>query len=328
VLGIPGPFRDMGAMLQTVTILSGGITSGHLGCCPNPSGNLRCKKIKYGKTLCRSCSRLGLGIRMGSENPFYGRKHSAEALAKMRAANCGRRLSEEIRRKMSASHMGHVVTEETRRRISETKTPEMKVRLSARFRGKSNPFYGKFHSDESKRKISLAHKGKIVSLESRKKMSDSRRGEKNHMYGKPSPIGASNGIGGWYRNCYFRSSSELSFLLHQQDTDWISAESFRFRVPYTDEHGNQRFYFPDFFGNDSVVEVKARGWERDPRHLGYPRKARAAAQFYDLRGWEYVLAEIPYMNEASVFRLRQDRVIRLNRKWERRYQEWASNHLN
>ena len=29
------------------------------------------------------------------------------------------------------------------------------------FRGKNNPFYGKKHTDESKRKISLSHQGQI-----------------------------------------------------------------------------------------------------------------------------------------------------------------------
>ena len=40
-------------------------------------------------------------------------------------------------------------------------------------------------SEETKKKLSEAHKGKVLSEEHRRKMSESIRGEKNHNYGKP-----------------------------------------------------------------------------------------------------------------------------------------------
>ena len=45
-------------------------------------------------------------------------------------------------------------------------------------------FKGKKHTSESKRKISLAHIGKKASEDTRKKMSEQRKGEKHHMFGK------------------------------------------------------------------------------------------------------------------------------------------------
>jgi len=50
--------------------------------------------------------------------------------------------------------------------------------------GEKNPFYGKHHTETTKKKISEAKKGKHHSLKTRKKMSESHKGEKNSFYGK------------------------------------------------------------------------------------------------------------------------------------------------
>jgi hypothetical protein len=50
--------------------------------------------------------------------------------------------------------------------------------------GRNNPMFGKHHSDETKIKMSNAQKGKIVSLETRKKLSDINKGKPGYMLGK------------------------------------------------------------------------------------------------------------------------------------------------
>ena len=50
--------------------------------------------------------------------------------------------------------------------------------------GKNNPFFGKKHSEETKKKIREKALGKLHSKETKKKMSISKIGEKNSMYGK------------------------------------------------------------------------------------------------------------------------------------------------
>lgn len=62
----------------------------------------------------------------------------------------------------------------------------------------TNPLYGynlesggnlrKECSDVTRQRMSKAHIGKHLSLETRQKLSEARRGEKNPMYGKPSPM--------------------------------------------------------------------------------------------------------------------------------------------
>lgn len=62
----------------------------------------------------------------GENNPFYGKKHSARTLAKLREThrgerhvNYGKHLSEETRSKISAAHIGMKHSEETKKKLSE-----------------------------------------------------------------------------------------------------------------------------------------------------------------------------------------------------------------
>ena len=78
----------------------------------------------------------------------------------------GKTVSEESRRKMSDAKKGKKrkpFTEDTRRKMSDAK------------KGDNNPFYGKFHSEETKQKMRESHKGRTFSEESRRKMSEASK---------------------------------------------------------------------------------------------------------------------------------------------------------
>ena len=64
--------------------------------------------------------------------------------------NKGKKLSEETKRKVSINHFD--------------------------FSGKNNPMFGRTHSEEAKKKISLKNKGKLHSEEAKKKMSIAKKG--------------------------------------------------------------------------------------------------------------------------------------------------------
>ena len=57
--------------------------------------------------------------------------------------------------------------------------------LKESMKGKGNPMYGKKLSEETKRKIGIKSKGRNHTEESKEKMSLSKIGDKNPMYGKP-----------------------------------------------------------------------------------------------------------------------------------------------
>ena len=62
------------------------------------------------------------------------------------------------------------MSEEIKRKISES------LKDNGKFRGENNPFFGKTHSEETKREMSKARKGREVSKETRKKISESLKG--------------------------------------------------------------------------------------------------------------------------------------------------------
>lgn len=61
---------------------------------------------------------------------------------------------------------------------------EIKKKISIKNKGKNNPFYGKKHSEESRRKMSESRKGKSPSNETLRKMSENFKGENNPQWGK------------------------------------------------------------------------------------------------------------------------------------------------
>jgi NUMOD3 motif len=66
---------------------------------------------------------------------------------------------------------GWVPSEETKRKLSEAH--------------KGNTYcLGKTHSDETKRKLSEIHKGKTLSKEHRRKLSEAHKGKNHYLYGK------------------------------------------------------------------------------------------------------------------------------------------------
>ena len=49
--------------------------------------------------------------------------------------------------------------------------------MSESKKGENHPFFGKHHSEETRKKIGEAKKGKYLSAETRKKMSETRKGK-------------------------------------------------------------------------------------------------------------------------------------------------------
>ena len=113
----------------------------------------------------------------------YGKPRSEETKRKLSKAHKGKKLSEETKKKMSDNRQKYGVWNKGKKMSDDVKK-QMSERMVGRFSGEKHPFYGKPRSEETKRKLSEAHKGKKLSEETKKKMSLNNVGEKNHAFGK------------------------------------------------------------------------------------------------------------------------------------------------
>ena len=100
--------------------------------------------------------------RFGQDNPFYGKTHS-----------------EETKQKISEAYKGQKLTEYQLQKLKEGREKYNQQYNGWRVKGERNGFYGKTHSEESRRKISENNKGKQsrlgakLSEETKKKISES-----------------------------------------------------------------------------------------------------------------------------------------------------------
>ncbi len=103
--------------------------------------------------------------------------------------NKGKKFSDESKAKMSVAHMGNTArrgkkaTEETRVKLSESHrgykhTDEQKAKISASQKGRVSPMKGKKHSEETKKKMSIvALKLGLKSEETKKRMRKAQKGK-------------------------------------------------------------------------------------------------------------------------------------------------------
>ena len=121
----------------------------------------------------------------GEGNPFYGKKHTKETIAKI----------------------------QKNRDLSPFKTKKFKDKMSLVTSGDKNGMYGrnvygiwveKYGEEEANKRMARA---KI-------KWSKASSGKNNPMYGKPTPNGSGNGWSGWYKGWFFRSIKELSYMIN------------------------------------------------------------------------------------------------------------------
>ena len=213
--------------------------------------------------------------------------------------------------------------------------------------GKDNPFYGKKHSKKTKKILAekcprygkdggmygrsfydvwVEKHGKEEANERmvqyKKKMSKSKSGKNNPMYGKPSPMGSGNGWSGWYKEWYFRSLRELSYVinvLEENNLEWISAEKKKFMIPYKDWDGTSRTYRADFFvENKKLVEVKPN---RLKQAITNSLKAKAAKKFCKENGYEYEMVEAKRLKDDQILDLYKKGLIKFIDRYEAKFKE-------
>lgn len=151
-------------------------------------------------------------------------------------------------------------------RYGKEKSDKIKKEMSDKRKGKNNPNYnGKYSKMEECVQLSKMWKGKTLedrfgfekSKNIKHKISLKISGKNNGMYGKSSPIGSGNGWSGWYKNIYFRSILELSYIKYLYDNKIIFKCGEKLKIPYMIED-TLRNYLPDFIIGNKIIEVKPK----------------------------------------------------------------------
>lgn len=238
-------------------------------------------------SLCYKCSYLNKNY-SGNNNPFYGKKHSEESKKKMSNFNSKIRI------------------------LSDDLIQLAKINL-AKVRNK-RPLYNiwleKFGKNIADQKV----------LECKNKQSTSNSGINNPMYGKPSPQGSGNGWSGWYKNWFFRSIRELSYMikiLEGQQLIWKIPDK-NFKIPYTDYAGNIRMYFPDFIVENKIIEIKPCKLHNSPKILA---KKKAAEEFCNSRNMTYELIDPLLLSEEEIKDLYINKNIIFLKKYDDKFRE-------
>lgn len=110
----------------------------------------------------------GFNIAKNAKSPFKGKTHTKESRMKMSKKVKGRKLSEEHKKNLSRA------ADRRRDKGIKPHSEEHKRKLSLANKGKK-------HSEESRMKMSIANKGRIVSEETRRKLSLARIGKKHSL---------------------------------------------------------------------------------------------------------------------------------------------------
>ena len=145
------------------------------------SGNDPDKLSKWSKDrICISCNECGR-IRWVRNDAYYDlcpscshKNISLKTRQKMSDSAKGKIISKETRLKISKIHLGKKRSEKTKQKMRKPKSEEHKINMSKNHwdcSGKNHPMFGKYQSEETKRKIRNSNKGQKRTLETRINMS-------------------------------------------------------------------------------------------------------------------------------------------------------------
>lgn len=152
----------------------------------------------------------------------------------------------------------------------------------------------------------------------KQKQSKANSGEKNSMYGKPSPNGSGNGWKGHLNGKFFRSLRELKFMVDNPAAQ--SAEGKRFRASYR-WNGVNRTTIPDFVDEENKVVYECK----PDRLIGTPlvtAKANAIEHHVNAMGYRFVLLD-PGVLTLEIFRALIDNGdVVLTERTTERYLKW------
>lgn len=253
---------------------------------------------RRGQDLCQSCMQHEAYSKGTRESSWI--EYNKEQAGKTLEERFGKERAEEIKKLMRdtiAKH-GHYLTKDT-----ET-ARHFKENLAERNKSK---FLGKTYEE-----IYGTKKAKEI----KKKLSKSRSGERNPMYGKPTSKRSGSGYQGWYKEHYFRSTLELSFIinfLEKNNLIWESGELRKYTIKYQ-INGIERTYRCDYVTKTTAYEIKPYYTLNQELNK---KKFEAGKKFFNSIDKEYkVMTEKDFdvFDRHSLLEMHNKYIIQLNDK--------------
>jgi hypothetical protein len=201
--------------------------------------------------------------------------------------------------------------------MPESAKKEFKKRMS-----KSSSFHT--YNRAQKGKTLEERLGKEKADKCKLKAGKSRTGEKNGQFGKPVPNGCGNGWSGWYKNQYFRSLKELSFLVNfieKQNLQFQSAENKKFKIPYIGLDNKQHNYFADFIIGNMLIEIKPKGSKNWKQNKIKFDAAIAWCKEHNMVFKCYGDDEYPQLSFNDIKLLELSKEIRFTDKYQKKFDE-------
>lgn len=148
-------------------------------------------------------------------------------------------------------------------------------------------------------------------------------GEKNGMYGKPSPQGSGNGWSGWYNGLYFRSLHELNYIvniLERFNFNYKTAECKEYTINYIDFNNHEKTYRPDFIVNDRyLIEIKPRKlWNSESVKL----KTTAGINFCNKNNLIYKLVDVGVIDTNQLRELYESNQVIFIDRYENKIKQY------
>ena len=150
---------------------------------------------------------------------------------------------------------------------------EHKRSISVALAGESGYWFGKYHTEDTKKKIIIAKIGVPLTEETRHKITTVMRskysGVNNYMYGKiPSnaykkgqspPLNAGRGKGSYCKKGHWVRSSWELFV-----ADWLFDHNIPYEYEFKRFHFGRWSYLPDFYVSSLDLWIEVKGW-MDPK---------------------------------------------------------------
>jgi len=178
--------------------------------------------------------------------------------------------------------------------------------MSKATKGKPGPLKGQTFDEFYKDNPEYAEK--------RKKMC-SQPGKLNPMYGKVAKNSDGRGYNGWYKNFFFRSLLELSFIKYCEKNNIKIACAEHISIPYLENST----YHPDFIiNNDTIIELKPLRLQNNEINKN---KNFACIYWCEINNYKYkVLSELDFeqIKPIEFIKMIKDNEIKLTKRTEER----------